>query len=129
MALMLTYLFAMVLNAVVVLTCDCSSCHQHPVHTCKCGQCEMPEYATSLTQHCDCTHSHENRSETAVAVDTERVLKLMKVIVAELPRTLSDSIDSNLLTTHKTLMCPLEVPLGDDPLLGSMGLRAPPVFA
>ena len=89
----------------------------------------MPEYATFLTQHCDCTHSHENRSETAVEVDTERVLKLMKVIVAELPRTLSDSIDSNLLTTHKTLMCPLEVPLGDDSLLGSVGLRAPPVFA
>lgn len=129
-ALMLTYIFAIVLNAVVVLTCDCSSCHTHTAHQCLCEECAMYEDSNAmLSQHCECTHTHENRADTAVEVDTERVLKLMKVVVAELPRTLSDTMDTNLDITHDPLICPFSVPLEDDPLCGSVGLRAPPVFA
>ena len=127
---MLTYIFAMVLNTVVVLTCDCSSCHSHTAHHCSCEECVMCEDSRMmLSQHCECTHTHENRADTAVEVDTERVLRFMKVVVAELPRTLSDSMDTNLVITHDALMCPLSVPLEDDPLYGSAALRAPPVFA
>lgn len=128
-ALMLTCFFAMALNAFVVLTCDCVSCHTHTAHTCMCEDCALLEGNMSFTQHCECTHTHENRAGTGLTVENERVLKLLKIIVAELPRTLADSNDIISVATHDALMCPLAVPLEDDPLLGSVGLRAPPVFA
>jgi hypothetical protein len=127
---MLAYLCAMVLNAVVVLTCDCTSCHAHPTHTCMCGECAaFEEVATALTQHCECTHSHENRAEEAVTVDYERILKLSRVVVAELPRALVSFNDVTAMVAHQILGCPLSVPLDDDPQLWTCGLRAPPVFA
>ena len=126
---MLMYLCAMVLNAVVLLSCDCSSCHKHIVHSCKCRGCELLEQSPSLSQHCECTHSHENSSEIALAVDSERDSKLIKIVVAELPRALADSAESTTSFAHQAPNCPLAVPLSDGLLLSAGGLRAPPVFA
>ena len=126
---MLTYLCAMVLNAVVLLSCDCSSCHKHIVHSCKCSGCELLEHAPSLAQHCECTHSHENVAETALMVDSERDSKLTKIVVAELPRALASLIDATSDCAQEVPLCPLSVPLDEDPLLSAGGLRAPPVFA
>lgn len=126
---MLLYVCAMALNAFVVLTCDCVSCHTHTSHTCHCEECALLEGETFLSQHCECTHSHENRTDTAVMAESERVLKLMKVVVAELPRTLADSGDTAISITHETPTCPQTVPLDDAPLLSAGGLRAPPIFA
>ena len=126
---MLAYLFAMVLNAVVVLTCDCTSCHNHSAHKCPCEMCVTCEGDTFLSQHCECTHSHENSAETGIAVDAERVLKLMKVVVAELPRTLVDLTDITSTSADSMPTVPLSVSLDEAPLLATGGLRAPPVFA
>ena len=104
---MLTYLVAMVLNAVVVLSCDCISCHAHvtTIH-CSCGECPMEMGRAVLSQHCECTHSHENRAEVAVTVDSERVLKLTKIAVAELPRALACPTDATSISAHETPNCP-----------------------
>ena len=92
-ALLLTYIFAMALNAFVTLTCDCASCHTRIPHSCKCESCALLEHNPSLTQHCECTHSHEAPTEIALAVDGERESKVVKIIVAELPRALAESLD------------------------------------
>lgn len=126
---MLTYIFAMVLNAVVVLTCDCTSHAKHATHHCSCKECVVSENATHLSQHCDCTHSHENRADTAVTVDTERVQKFMRAAVAELPRAIADVVAPILEDTQQTRFLPLSVSLDDDPPLSAGALRAPPVFA
>ena len=128
-ALLLTYIFAMALNAFVVLTCDCASCHQHPVHSCKCSSCELLEQNPSFSQHCECTHSHENPTEVAVVADNERDLKLMRFVIAELPRTIVDTIDADLGYKESSPIVPQSLSLEDDPLISAGGLRAPPVFA
>ena len=89
----------------------------------------MGEADAYLSQHCDCTHTHENRTESAVAVDTERVLKYVKIAVAELPRAIVDAVDTTILCDCDRLIAPLKVPLSQAPLISLGALRAPPVFA
>ena len=127
--LMMTYLFALVVNTFVTLTCDCVSCYAHADHNCKCEGCALLERNPSLTQHCDCTHSHETPVEIALAADGERSLKLVKIVVAELPRTLAESLDALSFYMCESPAVVLSVPLCDDPLLLLGGLRAPPVVA
>ncbi len=128
-ALLLSYILAMVLNAVVVLTCDCSSCHSPLVHKCHCEMCISNDGDTFLSQHCDCTHSHENQVTTAVTVDAERVFKSIKIAVAELPRTIVDLCDAMAMFTHEIPIISLSLLIDDAPLISKGGLRAPPVFA
>ena len=128
-ALLLTYIFAMALNAFVTLTCDCASCHTRIPHSCKCESCALLEHNPSLTQHCECTHSHDAPTEIALAVDGERESKVVKIIVAELPRALAESLDNLSISACETAKVPLSVPLDDAPQLSLGGLRAPPVVA
>ena len=128
-ALLLTYIFAMALNAFVTLTCDCASCHTHITHSCKCEGCALIEQNSSISQHCECTHSHEAPTEIALAVDGERESKVVRIIVAELPRALAESLDNISISACETAKVPLSVPLDDAPLLWLGGLRAPPVVA
>lgn len=126
---MLTCIFAMALNAFVVLTCDCTKCHTRVVHACNCGECIHAEGDLFFSQHCDCTHTHENTIRTGLTVESERVLKLMKIVVAELPRSLVCSVDITAVTAHDVPMAVWSVPLSDDPSISTGGLRAPPVCA
>lgn len=128
-ALLLTYIFAMALNAFVTLTCDCASCHTHITHSCKCEGCALIEQNSSISQHCECTHSHEAPTEIALAVDGERESKVVRIIVAELPRALAESLDNISISACETAKVPLSVPLDDAPQLSLGGLRAPPVVA
>ncbi len=127
--MMLSCFFAMALNAFVVLTCDCTSCHTHTTHACMCEECALFEGDTFLSQHCECTHTHENSTDAGVTADSERVLKLMKVAVAELPRSLIYAIDTCSHNADSSMNCPQSIPLVNEPCLGVGGLRAPPVFA
>lgn len=83
--LLAAYMLAMAVNACVVLTCDCASRH-HRMHACCAEMCEAVAGTMSLTQHCACTHSHENRAADAVVSDTDRTFKSLRAVVAELPR-------------------------------------------
>ena len=126
---MLTYLFAMALNAFVTLTCDCTSCHHHSTHSCKCEGCALLEQNPSISQHCECTHSHEATVEIALAIDVEKVSKSFKVTVLELPRALAESLDNISIFAYESPTAPQSVPLDDAPLRSLGGLRAPPVVA
>ena len=127
--LMLAYLFAMALNAFVTLTCDCASCHHHSTHSCKCESCVLLEQNPSISQHCECTHSHEAPVEIALAVDGEKISKSVKIVVVELSRAFAESLDNISIFACESPTAPLSVPLDDAPLLSLGGLRAPPVVA
>lgn len=127
--LMVVYIFAMVLNSVVLLTCDCASHRHHSTHSCKCEGCALLEQNPSLSQHCECTHSHEAPVDSALAVDGEKSSKVIKIVVVELPRALAESLDNIAVSVCESPTAPLSVPLDDAPLISLGGLRAPPVVA
>ena len=128
-ALVVIYLFALVMNTCVTLTCDCVSSHSRTTHSCKCEGCALLERNPQLMQHCECTHSHEVAVEVALIADAERSSKLIKIVVVELPRALAESLDSESTSEGESPTVVLSVPLEDDPLLLLGGLRAPPVVA
>ena len=64
-----------------------------------------------------------------MVTDNERDLKLMRVVIAELPRTIANIIDADSGYKESSPMVPRSLSLEDDPLLSVGGLRAPPIFA
>ena len=61
--------------------------------------------------------------------DGDRALKLLKAVIAELPKTLVQVPYAGEGPSVERFLCRLKVPLAEDPLVSSGALRAPPVAA
>ena len=125
--LLAVYMTAMALNTLVVVMCNCNACHVHAMHAACSERCHAAASMPCLSQHCECTHSHENRTTYAMTSDGDRALKLLKAVIAELPKTLVQVPYAGEVPSAERLLCRLKVPLAEDPLVSSGALRAPPV--
>jgi len=125
------YLSTMAFNSYVVLTCDCASRHHHPHHghTCCAEVCGVDESAMSFTQHCDCTHSHDNRTTIAVLSDNDRVFKSLRAIVADLPRIFATDTECVESVSAEFLFCERKIPIREFHGIPAAAPRAPSVIA
>lgn len=127
--MLVVYMAAMAVNAMVVLTCRCSAGHDHSAHE-ACGvECTVDAGTLCFTQHCECTHSHENRFAYALTADGERAMKFMRAAVAQLPKPMIEIPGEADAMPVEKVYCEWKTPLADAPLISSGALRAPPVAA
>ena len=128
------YLFAAVFNAYAVLTCDCASQHHHAHHghTCCAKVAGVGQGAVCFTQHCDCTHSHENRSAAAVISDNCEVVRFLRAAVADLPRICISDAECAVYAdavSAEILFCERKIPIVEVHGIPAAAPRAPSVEA
>lgn len=132
--MMAVYVLSIAVNALVVLTCECMSHHGHDGDLCALShgtECtaDMGGSCPNFTQHCACTHSHDNNQDYALVFDGDRLLKHVRAAVAELPRTLAEIPDAAPSGEPAPRHRPSDAALTPEPLVLSGALRAPPVSA